>query len=188
MAVSFRDSKSESKCYFVTTSCYKHIPLIALSKGYNHVANSVNNYTTKYDADVLAYVIMPNHLHLLLYFKQEVRLSNLMRDIKKQSSFKIRNELQHTSPYIIPRLVFEDHNQVYKVWEDGFYDFHVFTADMILQKLNYIHNNPLQEKWQLSKTAEDYRYSSAGFYRFNTEGLIKTEVFTKYFDVPVAKK
>jgi hypothetical protein len=63
----------------------------------------------------------------------------------------------------------------------------VFTADMILQKLNYIHNNPLQEKWQLSKTAEDYRYSSAGFYRFNTEGLIKTEVFTKYFDVPVAK-
>ena len=40
----------------------------------------------------------------------------------------------------------------------------MFTEKLFMQKLNYIHNNPLQAKWQLYTTPENYFYSSAKFY------------------------
>lgn len=41
----------------------------------------------------------------------------------------------------------------------------------LLQKLNYIHNNPLQEKWLLAKSAENYLFSSAQFYKLENRNF-----------------
>lgn len=52
----------------------------------------------------------------------------------------------------------------YQFWERNSLSIDLWTADVFMQKLDYIHNNPLQEKWKLTEFPEDYKYSSAKFY------------------------
>ncbi|HRO43059.1 MAG TPA: transposase [Flavipsychrobacter sp.] len=50
------------------------------------VVGSLNFCAEKYKADILGYVFMPNHLHLIIYFREDNHLSDLMRDFKKLTS------------------------------------------------------------------------------------------------------
>ncbi len=52
----------------------------------------------------------------------------------------------------------------YQVWQERFDDVVITKEDDLLIKLNYIHNNPLQERWSLCGKIEDYRFSSARYY------------------------
>ncbi len=65
-------------------------------------------------------------------------------------------------PLLVKLKVKADMRQ--QVWERNSLIVELFTKEIFIQKLNYIHNNSLQPKWQLSKTAEEYFYSSANFY------------------------
>ncbi len=51
-----------------------------------------------------------------------------------------------------------------QVWERNSLAVELFTKEVFIQKLNYIHNNPLQPKWKLCTGPEEYFYSSANFY------------------------
>ncbi len=188
MPIYYRRSRLDFKCTFVTTSCHKHLPLLAYPNCYQHLATSINRYAAIYDTDILSYVLMPNHFHMLAYFKNENKLSDFMRDIKKQSSIVIRTELQNCDHFNVRKIKYRSREQYFKIWQDGFYDYPIYTSEILLQKLNYIHNNPLQDKWKLANDAASYKYSSAAFYEYLEPGLVNTEFFTKYFSAPIARK
>ena len=59
----------------------------------------------------------------------------------------------------------------YQFWERNALSIDLWTPDVFTQKLDYIHNNPLQDKWELSDYPEDYKYSSAGFYHTGHDGF-----------------
>ena len=52
----------------------------------------------------------------------------------------------------------------YQVWERNSLSMDVYTQDFFIQKLNYVHNNPIQNKWNLAAIPEEYAYGSALFY------------------------
>jgi hypothetical protein len=52
----------------------------------------------------------------------------------------------------------------YQFWERNALSIDLWRPEVFMQKLDYIYNNPIQEKWRLSLSPEDYRYSSAKFY------------------------
>jgi hypothetical protein len=52
----------------------------------------------------------------------------------------------------------------YKVWEDDYNAKDIFSSDFLQQKMDYIHHNPCQPHWNLTKIQEDYICSSARFY------------------------
>ena len=52
----------------------------------------------------------------------------------------------------------------YQFWERNPLSIDLWSPDVFMQKLDYIHNNPLQDKWKLCEFPEDYKYSSAKFY------------------------
>ena len=62
--------------------------------------------------------------------------------------------------------------QTYKVWEDGYNAKDVVSGAFLLQKMEYIHNNPCQPHWRLSTKSESYIWSSAGFYLTNAVCII----------------
>ena len=51
-----------------------------------------------------------------------------------------------------------------QVWERNSLKIAIWTEKVFLQKMNYIHNNPVQPKWKLAEVPQDYKYSSASFY------------------------
>lgn len=144
--------------------------LIYSEASFQILADSLNFLTKKYDCHILAYVMMPNHIHLILYFPAQNHLSAFMRDFKKFTSVKLRQELERNNISLEP-LRYESRQQKFKVWMDRFDDVCIKSKEVFQSKFDYIHNNPLQEHWKLARHVEEYKYSSAGFTRVDRMGL-----------------
>ncbi len=128
--------------------------------------------------DILGYVIMPNHLHSLIYYKNIAQSLNTM----------IGNGKRFIGYELVKRLFLsQDHNLLkqmqlavnnkdsqrgkkHQIWQPSFEAKECRTEKFILQKLNYIHNNPCTPRWQLAEKPYQYPHSSAAFYNGNKKG------------------
>ena len=151
----------------------------------------------RYGFHVFAFVVMPDHIHLLLWWDTEklpeLTISKVAWAVKGLSARRIvaylkgqnrvgegsalahpRDTLAHPSDALThPGVILlsarepEDkphrRNWRYRIWQQGAgYDFNVYTYHKLMQKVNYIHANPVRAG--LSVTPEDYPWSSAGNY------------------------
>ncbi len=154
---------NQENLFFITTTTKDWINIFKIDSCKKVIVDSLKFCITKYTVDILAYVLMPNHIHMILYFKKDTKLSDFMRDFKKFTSRNIRLELQKANYLDILKLLeFQKGEQTYKVWQDR-YDAKIIKGnDMLLTKINYIHNNPVKNG--LVQKVEDWTSSSAGFY------------------------
>lgn len=83
--------------------------------------------------------------------------------------------------HMLSKLDHQKGEQKYKVWEDRFDDVYITSTNVFHIKLDYIHNNPLQEHWKLADTPENYQFSSAGYYLGTDQGKIKITNYIEYF-------
>ncbi|TAH21031.1 MAG: hypothetical protein EAZ08_04810 [Cytophagales bacterium] len=150
------------QCFFITTSCFQMQHLLCDDKCFDLILENFKFYNDKYKARLVAYVLMVNHIHFVIYFEGENRLSDYMRDFKKYSSLQIRKYLSAHYPEKIKDIVYEHRTQNFKVWEDLFDSVHLYTRKVCETKIEYIHNNPV--KAGLNTRPELYKYSSASFY------------------------
>lgn len=131
-----------------------------------------------------AYVIMGSHLHLIASAEEgSTGLSAIIRDFKSHTSRKIiewitNNKKESRRKWL--EMVFKYHgkynsnNQVYQVWKQHNKPMQCVTPQFTLQKLNYIHNNPV--KAGIVDCPEDYRYSSARNYAGRTDGILDVKL------------
>jgi putative transposase len=113
---------------------------------------------------VYAFVIMPNHFHIIWQVSNGVDRNSFQRDLMKFTARSILNFMRMNSDPLLHQLKVEDIDRKYQVWERNPLSIELFTEEVFIQKLNYIHNNPIQPKWKLSNIPEEYFYSSAKFY------------------------
>lgn len=117
---------------------------------------------------IYAYVIMSNHLHLIVKAKNGFLLSNILRDFKKFTAVRIiqsikLNDKESRRRWMIP--IFQDHgfynsnNKFFQFWIQRNHPIELKSRAWIIQKLNYIHLNPVRAG--LVDKVEHYVYSSA---------------------------
>lgn len=169
-------------CYFITTMCRQHNHYFESVRAREILCNTLLNCNALHDADMLGYVIMPNHVHIVLRIADKERLIRYMHSFKTYSSAAIRQLLLMEDPVHALMLAYHKKRQKYKVWEDGYHYKEVITAGFLQQKLEYIHQNPLQEKWKLAVRPEDYRFSSAGYYYTGRQGVMEVVHYTRFFE------
>ena len=117
---------------------------------------------------VYAWVLMTNHVHLIVAKKGENKLEDIFRDIKKYTSVKItacikRNNTESRKEWML-RLFMENgrvntQNKKYQFWQHGNHPIELDNNKMIEQKLEYLHNNPVEHGFVNSK--DSYNWSSA---------------------------
>lgn len=117
--------------------------------------------------EINGYVIMPNHFHAILFAASDGNLSDIMRDMKRITSRQITSNLEARSRNdllsIFSRAAQRDRRgNRYQVWQEGFHSIVVESSWFFLQKLNYIHQNPVRKG--LVTHPEDWPYSSARNY------------------------
>jgi putative transposase len=135
------------------------------------VVNSLLFCLKKYDADLIAYVLMPNHIHLILFYNSKVDVSGFMRDLKKYTSVKIRQKLEYEERRgLLKELSYKKYGQKYRVWKNRFDAVVILNRDILITKMNYIHNNPL--KAGIVDRIREWKYSSAEYYLKEKEGLL----------------
>ena len=115
------------------------------------------------------FVIMPNHIHVLWKMREGNLLGNVQRDFLKFTSQQIKFDLLDTNPLILNQFKKNGSDRQYQFWQRGSLNKKMYNRKVFEQKLDYIHLNPLQEKWQLVEQPEDYKYSSAKYYLLNID-------------------
>jgi len=161
--------------YFITFTCHQWLPLFERANAYDLVYKWFTYLQQNKEIKTTAFVIMPNHVHMVLYFpKQDGFLNTIIANGKRFMAYGIIKKLSEKGEVEIlqqlERGVTEREKkkgQLHKVFEESFDAKTIDTKVFLLQKINYIHQNPVRGKWQLADNYTAYPHSSASFYANN---------------------
>lgn len=120
---------------------------------------------------VYAFVIMPNHLHLIWQMIETNGKEMPNASFNKYTSHQIFQDLKLNYPDALPYFKVSDGERNFRLWQRDPLAILLDTQDKLEQKIDYIHYNPLQVQWQLSEQPEDYEWSSASFYETGTDNF-----------------
>ena len=118
-----------------------------------------------------AYVIMSNHMHLIVSVDEGFTVSDFMRDCKKHTSKQILHEIEHSGiesrkEWMLHQFKYyasrHQRNDTYQLWEHDNHPVQLISRTFMQQRIDYIHQNPVAAG--LVYRAEDYIYSSASNY------------------------
>ena len=154
-----------------TRPLYKHI-----------IVDSLKYCQDSKGLEIYAWVLMTNHLHMIVGTESDNQIGDILRDFKKFTSKAVvkaieENQQESRKEWLMDRFLFRGANNSkivnVKFWKDGSYLEPIHTYDFYLEKLNYIHMNPVRQ--ELVDRPEDYLYSSARDY-CGGRGLINISV------------
>jgi putative transposase len=156
--------------HFITFSCYGRRPLLRAAGAKNLFLKELARVRREYAFGLVGYVVMPEHVHLLVSEPKKGTPSTVLQMLKQRVSRKMR---QKKRGYGIPqvRLPFLEAGEVLpQFWQSRFYDFNVYTERKRREKLDYMHGNPVTRK--LVGRPQDWPWSSYLFYEKGEAGLI----------------
>lgn len=158
-------------CFFISTTFNNWLHLLITEEHYQIILDSLTYSKHKYECELIAYVLMPNHIHFILFYPNKPNVSGFMRDFKKYTSVKIRQMLQkEEEKELLKTLEFKKHKQKYKIWQERFDATIIKTEKVLKTKIDYIHNNPIKKGFV--EKAEDWKYSSASSYYKEKESCL----------------
>ncbi len=184
---------SSGDLHFLTFSCYHRQPLFSIASRRTLFLESLEHIRRRYRFVVLGYVVMPEHVHLLLSEPQCDNISTVMQALKLSFVRRLSATAVPTSRKIgetwgIPCLDKNDKNETAKshhFWQARFYDFNIWTEKKRIEKLRYIHRNPVTrglvaspEQWPWS-SFHHYLSGERGPVRINDTDILVMRVRTK---------
>ena len=114
--------------------------------------------------DVFAFIIMPNHIHLIWRINEMNGKETAQGSFLKFTAHEFKKKLKADSPEFLLEFAVDSTNKHYEFWQRDSLAIHIYSKDVAFQKLNYIHNNPLSKHWQLVKDPCQYIYSTCNYY------------------------
>jgi len=168
MTTRWRPEFDPNYLYFITTKVvgYRHVFRRGIMK--RIVADAMYTATILSGSKLYAFAIMPNHIHVLLQCPQANPPGYWVRTLKSVSArLVVRHyQVEHNESTLnwLASQVTNPKKQRYKVWEDNYLAKSVVTERFMLQKLKYIHQNAVQERWRLAERPTAYEWSSAAYY------------------------
>jgi putative transposase len=170
MAVRYKTPFIPNEIYFITFTVLGWKNVFKRNKYCNLVYKWFDYMRANYGNKVHGYVIVPNHIHILLHISaNSPELPILIFNAKKFLAFGIRNLLQEDNKLSLLNFFAEKKTKAkanYRFFEPRYDSLIIQTEKFFLEKLNYIHKNPCAEHWRLTGSPEDYEYSSASNYFF----------------------
>jgi putative transposase len=141
--------------HFLTFSCYRRKPLLGSATAYSVFECELEAVRKRYGFVVAGYVLMPEHVHLLVSEPRIASLATAIQVLKQRTSRKLKSAGEA------------------QFWQRRYYDFNVGTEKKTVEKLRYMHRNPV--KRGLVAKPEDWEWSSFRHYATGSEGLVEIE-------------
>jgi REP element-mobilizing transposase RayT len=161
--------------YFITTTAVARTHLFTSDLAKRLIVDSLDCMRLRGRLRLCCFVVMPNHVHLVVQCTASDPLAAVLRDFKKHTSERlIRQFRAHSNRRMLDTLAEHGrpHKQQHKVWENGYDARDVFSPGFLREKMTYIHNNPCQPHWHLAEHPEDYAWSSARYYLLDEAAII----------------
>jgi REP-associated tyrosine transposase len=155
--------------HFITTSCYQRRALLDTTQNRDLLLEVMERVRQRYRFVVVGYVVMPEHVHLLLSEPERGDPSVVMKVLKQSFARQLLNRCragldpQQSCLWKIPLTAGH-------VWQHRFYDFVVFTEKKRVEKLRYMHRNPVVRGLVLAP--EHWNWSSYRHYALGERGPV----------------
>ncbi len=161
--------KDQAAVYYLTLQVVEWVDVFTRQRYRDIVTDSFNYCVNQKNLQVFAYVIMSNHIHLLVRAGDE-NLSDVIRDFKRHTSknilTSIEQEPESRKQWMLKIFSKEalkhKRNQKFQFWTHENHAVELYSPKFMKEKLIYLHNNPVRSG--LVNQAEDFIYSSATDY------------------------
>ncbi len=162
--------RTDGAVFFCTFTCWSWLPLIERTKAYDRIYNWMHIATGK-GFSILGYVIMPNHVHLLIHAPEGASINALLANAKRFLAYDMLDRLHASGDQdLLTQLQAglrpgdAQRGQRHRVFATSSDIRECLDEPMLIQKLEYMHGNPVSDAWNLAENALDYPHSSAAFY------------------------
>jgi putative transposase len=146
----------EARClHFLTFSCYQRAPLLGTPRARDVFERMLERARRWYGFYVAGYVVMPEHVHLLVSEPERAKLSVALQMLKQNVARQLREP------------------EGGSFWQPRYYDFCVWSEAKRIEKLRYIHRNPVRRG--LVSGPEQWEWSSFRHYISGLEGVVEIE-------------
>lgn len=150
MVLGLERSPREGHLHFVTITCHQRVAYLGTAFARNIFEDALQRAHRRYRFAVIGYVVMPEHVHLLLSAPRRKLLAAGLRSLK---------------------LSMVTRTMRWPFWQPQYVDFNVFTDVKRMEKLDYMHANPV--KRGLVERPEDWRWSSCRHYQTGNPGRVE---------------
>jgi putative transposase len=140
--------------HFITFSCYRRLPLLGEPEHRDLLEWAVEQARVRYGFYLCGYVVMPEHVHLLVSEPEGKPLATAVQAIKQSVSRRLIGGRAH-------------------FWLERYYDFNVFSESKRKEKLAYMHHNPVARG--LCAEPGEWQWSSFRHYATGERGVIEIE-------------
>ena len=147
--------------YFWTATLNKWQCLLKDDSYKNIIIDSLDYLYKNGKRDVFAFVLMSNHIHLLLRVNEKNGKETSQGSFLKFTAHAFKKMLGQDNPALLSNFKIKAMNKEYEFWQRDSLAILIYTKEVAWQKLDYIHNNPLAEHWNLVDDPCGYKYSSA---------------------------
>ncbi len=174
MPKGLRRRYGQGHLHFITCSCYRRLPLLAPVRTRNLFVEILAEVRDRYGFSLVGYVVMPEHIHLLIGEPAKGTPSTVMQVLKQRVSRQLRSKPRKKAPSQQLKLPFRNaHELLPQFWQPRFYDFNLWSQTKFVEKLHYMHMNPLKRK--LVNHPKDWPWSSYSFYAGKVSGLVRID-------------
>jgi REP element-mobilizing transposase RayT len=147
---------------FFTATNLEWKKLLAPDKYKDIVIGSMRFLVKDKRVKIFSFVIMENHIHLIWQMQPDNDPEAVQRDFLKYTAQRIQKDLKRNHPTVLEHFKVDSKDREYQFWERNALSVELRTHSVFIQKLEYIHWNPV--KAAICKLPEEYKYSSALFY------------------------
>ncbi len=176
--------------FSITFTCTNWLPLIEIVNGYNIIYSWFDHLKSK-GHSIIGYVIMPNHLHVVIGFrKSHQSINTVIGNGKRFMAYEIVQRLKTKGETELLNKLFmsveagrKANHKKHNVWELSFDWKKCESEAFILQKLDYFHMNPCRGKWNLCASPVDYVHSSAMYYATGEHAVYEVTNYTVVMDI-----
>jgi putative transposase len=159
--------------HFLTFSCYRRLPLLNTVRARNLFVDALEKIRERHRFLVVGYVVMPDHVHLLISEPATGTPSMVLQALKQRVSRDLRKPERRVSAEQLRFASIRGDGDLQRFWQPRFYDFNVHSAKKRMEKLDYMHANPV--KRGLVKNPAAWVWSSWSFYAAGKTGLVRID-------------
>jgi len=154
-------ARESERAHFVTSTVVDWLPVFTSPACCDILAQSLDYCRREKGLRLYVWVIMENHFHAVV---QSAELPRVMEDLKKFTAGKLLAQIkaEHRT-WLLDLLAggkaAHKTRSTYQLWQEGYHPQAIYSDETMLQKITYVHLNPVRRGWVASP--EHWRYSSA---------------------------
>ena len=153
---------AEHHAQFVTFSCFRRRRLLDHPRVRDGFVEITAEKLREHRGICCGFVVMPNHVHAILWFAVAGSLSPFMKSWKQTTSLRLKRVLRGVAPNYAKEFSADE-----PFWQPKYYPFNLYCDRKAREKLDYMHMNPVRAG--LVARAVDWRWSSAAYFESGTD-------------------